>query len=243
MPLFTHWLDVATWPCLGSGLDVAARVFTPGWLHLTTRPPATGKGNNFLWSHGPLCWGTTPTRALLLAQRSGISPDGAQETLWGGGHGTPVCRVQGKWTPGCPMAWGLPGTWSVCGPRPQGLGQGWRLCPPSLSFTAPPLCSFPCSEGSNLTPAHHFQDFRFKTYAPVAFRYFRELFGIRPDDYLVSVARQGTPWPGFSGTTPALHPGSLPAQFPEALWGPFMPTWSLAWIQSHVPGACRIYGS
>ncbi|KAJ8788443.1 hypothetical protein J1605_022501 [Eschrichtius robustus] len=44
------------------------------------------------------------------------------------------------------------------------------------------------SEGSNLTPAHHFQDFRFKTYAPVAFRYFRELFGIRPDDYLVSVS-------------------------------------------------------
>uniref|UniRef100_A0AAQ4PX10 Phosphatidylinositol-4-phosphate 5-kinase, type I, gamma a n=1 Tax=Gasterosteus aculeatus aculeatus TaxID=481459 RepID=A0AAQ4PX10_GASAC len=40
------------------------------------------------------------------------------------------------------------------------------------------------SEGSNLTPAHHFPDFRFKTYAPVAFRYFRELFGIRPDDYL-----------------------------------------------------------
>lgn len=42
-----------------------------------------------------------------------------------------------------------------------------------------------CSEGSNLTPAHHYADFRFKTYAPVAFRYFRELFGIRPDDYLV----------------------------------------------------------
>ncbi|KAF4117874.1 hypothetical protein G5714_002427 [Onychostoma macrolepis] len=31
-------------------------------------------------------------------------------------------------------------------------------------------------------------DFRFKTYAPVAFRYFRELFGIRPDDYLVGGA-------------------------------------------------------
>ncbi|KAM7028898.1 LOW QUALITY PROTEIN: phosphatidylinositol 4-phosphate 5-kinase type-1 alpha [Acridotheres tristis] len=41
------------------------------------------------------------------------------------------------------------------------------------------------SEGSNLTPAHHYNDFRFKTYAPVAFRYFRELFGIRPDDYLL----------------------------------------------------------
>ncbi|XP_068108587.1 phosphatidylinositol 4-phosphate 5-kinase type-1 alpha isoform X2 [Hyperolius riggenbachi] len=42
-------------------------------------------------------------------------------------------------------------------------------------------------EGSNLTPAHHYNDFRFKTYAPVAFRYFRELFGIRPDDYLYSL--------------------------------------------------------
>ncbi|KAI2661889.1 Phosphatidylinositol 4-phosphate 5-kinase type-1 beta [Labeo rohita] len=31
------------------------------------------------------------------------------------------------------------------------------------------------SEGSNLTPAHHYPDFRFKTYAPLAFRYFREL--------------------------------------------------------------------
>uniref|UniRef100_G3S9P7 PIPK domain-containing protein n=1 Tax=Gorilla gorilla gorilla TaxID=9595 RepID=G3S9P7_GORGO len=43
------------------------------------------------------------------------------------------------------------------------------------------------SEGSNLTPAHHYNDFRFKTYAPVAFRYFRELFGIPPDDYLCSL--------------------------------------------------------
>lgn len=41
------------------------------------------------------------------------------------------------------------------------------------------------SEGSNLTPAHHYPDFRFKTYAPLAFRYFRDLFGIKPDDYLV----------------------------------------------------------
>lgn len=51
------------------------------------------------------------------------------------------------------------------------------------------LCVPMFSEGSNLTPAHHFPDFRFKTYAPVAFRYFRELFGIRPDDYLVSSSR------------------------------------------------------
>ncbi|XP_031415751.1 phosphatidylinositol-4-phosphate 5-kinase, type I, gamma b isoform X3 [Clupea harengus] len=46
------------------------------------------------------------------------------------------------------------------------------------------------SEGSNLTPAHHFPDFRFKTYAPVAFRYFRELFNIRPDDYLYSLCNE-----------------------------------------------------
>uniref|UniRef100_H2S3S9 Phosphatidylinositol-4-phosphate 5-kinase, type I, alpha, b n=1 Tax=Takifugu rubripes TaxID=31033 RepID=H2S3S9_TAKRU len=45
-------------------------------------------------------------------------------------------------------------------------------------------------EGSNLTPAHHYSDFRFKTYAPIAFRYFRELFGIRPDDYLYSLCNE-----------------------------------------------------
>ncbi|XP_040212875.1 phosphatidylinositol 4-phosphate 5-kinase type-1 beta isoform X2 [Rana temporaria] len=45
-------------------------------------------------------------------------------------------------------------------------------------------------EGSNLTPAHHYPDFRFKTYAPLAFRYFRELFGIKPDDYLYSLCSQ-----------------------------------------------------
>ncbi|CAG0916506.1 unnamed protein product [Notodromas monacha] len=42
-------------------------------------------------------------------------------------------------------------------------------------------------EGSQHTPAHHNQDFRFKIYAPMAFRYFRDLFGIQPDDFLVSM--------------------------------------------------------
>lgn len=46
------------------------------------------------------------------------------------------------------------------------------------------------SEGSNLTPGHHHGDFRFKTYAPIAFRYFREMFGIRPDDYLYSLCNE-----------------------------------------------------
>ncbi|XP_024918096.1 phosphatidylinositol-4-phosphate 5-kinase, type I, beta a [Cynoglossus semilaevis] len=46
------------------------------------------------------------------------------------------------------------------------------------------------SDGSNLTPAHHFPDFRLKTYAPLAFRYFRELFGIKPDDYLYSICKE-----------------------------------------------------
>ena len=58
-----------------------------------------------------------------------------------------------------------------------------------LLFSYPNLNAF-ClfsSEGSNMTPAHHYPDFRLKTYAPLAFRYFRELFGIKPDDYLVSV--------------------------------------------------------
>ncbi|XP_011480347.1 phosphatidylinositol 4-phosphate 5-kinase type-1 beta isoform X2 [Oryzias latipes] len=46
------------------------------------------------------------------------------------------------------------------------------------------------SQGSTLTPAHHFPDFRLKTYAPLAFRYFRELFGIKPDDYLYSMCNE-----------------------------------------------------
>lgn len=46
--------------------------------------------------------------------------------------------------------------------------------------------NFP-SEGSNHTPAHHFSEFKFKNYAPIAFRYFRDLFGIQPDDFLVSI--------------------------------------------------------
>lgn len=46
--------------------------------------------------------------------------------------------------------------------------------------------TFP-SEGSSHTPAHHYSEFKFKNYAPIAFRYFRELFGIQPDDFLMSM--------------------------------------------------------
>lgn len=46
--------------------------------------------------------------------------------------------------------------------------------------------SFP-PEGSSMTPAHHFSEFRFKIYAPIAFRYFRDLFGIQPDDFMVNI--------------------------------------------------------
>uniref|UniRef100_A0A1B6E678 PIPK domain-containing protein n=1 Tax=Clastoptera arizonana TaxID=38151 RepID=A0A1B6E678_9HEMI len=42
------------------------------------------------------------------------------------------------------------------------------------------------ADGSNHTPAHHYSEFIFKTYAPIAFRYFRDLFGIQPDDFLIS---------------------------------------------------------
>ncbi|XP_076082132.1 phosphatidylinositol 4-phosphate 5-kinase type-1 alpha-like isoform X11 [Mytilus galloprovincialis] len=59
------------------------------------------------------------------------------------------------------------------------------------------------SEGSNLTPAHHLSDFRFKTYAPIAFRYFRELFGIQPDDFLLSCCDEALKElsnPGASGS-------------------------------------------
>nr|CAI5842524.1 unnamed protein product [Callosobruchus analis] len=62
--------------------------------------------------------------------------------------------------------------------------------------------NFP-SEGSNHTPAHHFSEFKFKNYAPIAFRYFRDLFGIQPDDFLVSMCNSGLRElsnPGASGS-------------------------------------------
>lgn len=72
------------------------------------------------------------------------------------------------------------------------------------------------SEGSNLTPAHHYSDFRFKTYAPIAFRYFRELFGIRPDDYLVSTL----PW--FLSYCPHIYIVKRRCSVPNA----FFTSWS-----------------
>lgn len=45
-------------------------------------------------------------------------------------------------------------------------------------------------DGSQITPSHQYGDFRFKTYAPIAFRYFRELFNIKPADFLKSLCTQ-----------------------------------------------------
>jgi len=41
-------------------------------------------------------------------------------------------------------------------------------------------------QGSQTTPAHHNGDFTFTCHAPLAFRYFRDLFGIEQQDYLMS---------------------------------------------------------
>ncbi|VDK89510.1 unnamed protein product [Onchocerca ochengi] len=46
--------------------------------------------------------------------------------------------------------------------------------------------SFP-SSGSQSTPSHSYGDFRFQTYAPIAFRTFRDLFAIKTADFLRSV--------------------------------------------------------
>nr|XP_009940139.1 PREDICTED: phosphatidylinositol 4-phosphate 5-kinase type-1 gamma-like [Opisthocomus hoazin] len=79
--------------------------------------------------------------------------------------------------------------------NPAHEGPDVHLCGPQQTPHERPQVAearsifFP-SKGSNLTPAHHYADFRFKTYAPVAFRYFRELFGIRPDDYLYSLCNE-----------------------------------------------------
>uniref|UniRef100_A0A0N5AGN9 PIPK domain-containing protein n=1 Tax=Syphacia muris TaxID=451379 RepID=A0A0N5AGN9_9BILA len=62
--------------------------------------------------------------------------------------------------------------------------------------------AFP-SNGSQLTPAHSFGDFRFQTFAPIAFRYFRELFNIETADFLHSICfepLQELSNPGASGS-------------------------------------------
>jgi len=44
------------------------------------------------------------------------------------------------------------------------------------------------SSGSRETPSHRFQDFKFKSYAPSAFRYFRDLFGMQPSEFLMALS-------------------------------------------------------
>lgn len=49
--------------------------------------------------------------------------------------------------------------------------------------------TFP-SEGSRETPSHRFSDFKFKTYSPVAFRYFRDLFGMNPAEFMMALCNE-----------------------------------------------------
>lgn len=46
------------------------------------------------------------------------------------------------------------------------------------------------SGGSGLTPGHKYKDFTFITYSPVAFRFFREAFQIKAEDYLLALCNQ-----------------------------------------------------
>merc|ERR1719239_2048565 len=56
-------------------------------------------------------------------------------------------------------------------------------------FEALEISQFP-SEGGNYTPAHSFPDFTFRTYAPVAFRDFREQFGISSAKFMTSLCNK-----------------------------------------------------
>jgi len=53
-------------------------------------------------------------------------------------------------------------------------------------FDASLKLRFP-NEGSALTPAHQMREFKFKDYAPEAFRALRRHFGLKPSDYLLNV--------------------------------------------------------
>ena len=59
--------------------------------------------------------------------------------------------------------------------------------------------------GSDVTPVHHYDSFKFTSYAPYAFKLFRSLFGMKPADFLVSVCDEpliGTVTSGASGAGP-----------------------------------------
>uniref|UniRef100_A0A7S3LTG6 PIPK domain-containing protein n=1 Tax=Palpitomonas bilix TaxID=652834 RepID=A0A7S3LTG6_9EUKA len=62
--------------------------------------------------------------------------------------------------------------------------------------------AFPTT-GTETTPPHGFQDFKFKDYSPMVFRHLRERFRIDPADYMVSLcgddALRILPTPGKSG--------------------------------------------
>ncbi|KNC73323.1 hypothetical protein SARC_14118 [Sphaeroforma arctica JP610] len=63
--------------------------------------------------------------------------------------------------------------------------------------------------GTQFTPAHSQPDFSFITYAPKAFRYFRDAYGIKPADFLLSLCTsplQELSNPGASGSLFYLSP-------------------------------------
>ena len=49
--------------------------------------------------------------------------------------------------------------------------------------------SFP-KNGSQTTPAHPYSDFTCRTVAPLAFRYFLNLFGVRREDFMMSICNE-----------------------------------------------------
>jgi len=69
-------------------------------------------------------------------------------------------------------------------------------------FMSVETSQFP-GKGGHQTPGHPYSDFTFRTYAPVAFRYFRDLFGIPPDDFMISICNENLRElsnPGASGS-------------------------------------------
>ncbi|CAF4327227.1 unnamed protein product [Rotaria socialis] len=72
-------------------------------------------------------------------------------------------------------------------------------------FLTVELINFPKSgrtQTPKATPPHRFNDFTIRSYAPVAFRHFREKFNIRPVDYLSSICKpfRELKNPGASGS-------------------------------------------
>ncbi len=103
------------------------------------------------------------------------------------------------------------------------------------------ICVCVCGRDGSLqkTPAHNYSQFKFRTYAPLAFRKFRNIFEIEQDKFLVSLCAEPMRElsnPGVSGSIFYLTQGKYrPLPYPPIRHHLLLPTYPFLHILSYLP--------